>query len=115
MRTTIFCLLLTFGVFVSLGKAKPQAIPLELSRQVPMKIYQNSNIAVRNTFQTNLYDLTVTKPPFLKEIVSVSKFLPGQSFDIAFSKLGSYEICFSKENNKARTCLRLNVVKRLAA
>ncbi|MZH03016.1 MAG: hypothetical protein F3745_06385 [Nitrospinae bacterium] len=115
MRTTVFCLLLILGIFVSLGQAKPQAIPLDLSRQVPMKIYQNASIAVSNTFQTNLYNLTVTKPPLPKEIVSVSKFLPGQSFDLAFSKVGAYEICFSKENNKARTCLQLNVVKRLAA
>ncbi len=114
MRTTVFCLMLLLGTFVTLGQAKPQVISLDLSKQGPMKIYQNSSITVSNTFQTNLYDLTVTKPPVLKEIVSVSEFLPGQSFALAFSKVGAYEICFSKEKNEARTCLQLNVVKRLA-
>ena len=112
MRTTIFCLLLLF-VFVSFGQAKP--ISLDLSGQSPFKFYQNTNIKVSNTFETNLYDLTVTKPSLSKEIISVSEFISGESFELAFSRVGAYEICFSKQRNETRTCLKLDVLKRITA
>lgn len=115
MRTTVFSLLLVLGFFVSFGQAQPRMISLDLSGQSPLTIYQNSDITVSNTFQTNLYDLTITKPPLAKEILSVSEFISGESFSLAFSKVGAYEICFSKEKNEARTCLKLDVLKRIAA
>ncbi len=113
MRTTIFCLLLSLCVFVGFGQAGP--ISLDLSGPSSLKIYQNTNIRVSNTFETNLYDLTVTKPPLSKEILSVSEFISGESFELAFSKVGAYEICFSKQINETRTCLKLDVLKRIAA
>ena len=112
MRTTIFCLLLLF-VFVSFGQATP--VSLDLSGQSHFKFYQNTNIKVSNTFETNLYDLTVTKPSLSKEIISVSEFISGESFELAFSRVGAYEICFSKQRNETRTCLKLDVLKRIAA
>ena len=115
MRTIVFCLLMSLGVLVSFGQAKPRMVSLDLSGQSPLKIYQNSEINVNNTFQTNLYDLTITKPPLPKEIVSVSEFITGQSFTLAFSKVGTYQICFSKEKNAVQTCLNLDVLKRIAA
>jgi hypothetical protein len=113
MRATIFCLLLSLFVFVSFGQAKP--ISLDLSGQSPFKFYQNTNIKVSNTFETNLYDLTVTKPSLSKEIISVSEFISGESFELAFSRVGAYEICFSKQRNETRTCLKLDVLKRIVA
>ena len=113
MRTTIFCLLLTLFVFVSFGQATP--ISLDLSRQSHFKFYQNTNIKVSNTFETNLYDLTVAKPSLSKEILSVSEFISGESFELAFTKVGVYEICFSKQRNETRTCLKLDVLKRITA
>ena len=86
MRTTFFCLLLSLCVYVSLGQAK--SISLDLSGQSPFKFYQNTNIRVSNTFEINLYDLTVTKPSLSKEILSVSEFISGESFELAFSKVG---------------------------
>ncbi|MBC8286722.1 MAG: hypothetical protein H8E42_04520 [Nitrospinae bacterium] len=115
MRTIFFCLLLVLGIFVSFGQAKPRMISLDLSGQSPLTIYQNSEIKVSNTFQTNLYDLTITKPPLPKEILAVSEFISGQSFILAFSGVGTYEICFSKEKNAVQTCLNLDVLKRIAA
>ena len=112
MRTTIFCLLLLF-VFVSFGQATP--ISLDLSGQSHFKFYQNTNIKVSNTFEINLYDLTVTKPSLSKEIISVSEFISGESFELAFSRVGAYEICFSKQRNEIRTCLKLDVLKRIVA
>ena len=113
MRTTFFCLLLSLCFCVSLGQAQP--ISLDLSGQSPFKFYQNTNIKVSNTFETNLYDLTVTKPSLSKEIISVSEFISGESFELAFSRVGAYEICFSKQRNDTRTCLKLDVLKRIAA
>jgi hypothetical protein len=113
MRTTLFCLLLSLFILVSFGQATP--LSLDLSGQSPFKFYQNTNIKVSNTFETNLYDLTVTKPALSKEIISVSEFISGESFELAFSKVGAYEICFSKQRNETRTCLKLDVLKRMAA
>jgi hypothetical protein len=108
-----FCLLVTLGIFVGLVQAEPRVIPLGILSESPLKAYQNVPIKLSNTFQTNLYNLTVTKPPLSKEIISVSEFNSGQSFDLSFSKSGIYEICFSKEKNKVRTCLSLDVLKRI--
>jgi hypothetical protein len=113
MRTTIFCLFLSLFIFVSFGQAT--SISLDLSGKSPFKFYQNTNIKVSNNFKTNLYDLTVTKPSLSKEIISVSEFISGESFELAFSKVGAYKICFSKQRNKTRTCLKLDVLKRIAA
>ena len=98
---------------MSFGQAA--SISLHLSGQSPFKIYQNTNIRVSNTFETNLYDLTVTKPSLSKKILSVSEFISGESFELAFSRVGAYEICFSKQRNETRICLRLDVLKRIAA
>jgi hypothetical protein len=114
MRSFVFCLLLSLAILVNFGYAKPRMISLDLSGQYPLTIYQGSEINVSNTFDTNLYDLTITKPPLSKEILSVSEFFIGQSFTLAFSKTGTYEVCFSKEKNAAQTCLNLDVLKRIA-
>jgi hypothetical protein len=111
----IFCLILLLGIWASRVQAAPRIISLHLLGQSPMKVYQNDSIKIDNTFQANLYNLTVTKPPLPKEIISVPEFLSGQSFDLSFSKLGAYEICFSREVNQARTCLTLDVLKRTVA
>jgi hypothetical protein len=113
MRTTIFCLLLSLFFFVSFGQAT--TISLDLSGQSPLKFYQNTNIKVSNNFETNLYDLTVTKASLSKEIISVSEFISGESFELAFSRVGAYEICFSKQRNETQTCLKLDVLKRISA
>jgi hypothetical protein len=115
MRTIAFCLILSLGFLVNFGQAKPKMISLDLSGQYPLKIYQDSDISVSNTFDNNLYDLTITKPPLPKEILSVSEFVTGQSFTLVFSKTGVYEICFSKKKNSTQTCLNLHVLKRIAA
>ena len=117
MRITriIFCLLFSLGIFSSLVQAEPRVISLNVLGQSPLQVYQNIPIKLSNTFKTNLYNLTVTKPPLPKEIISVSEFNSGQSFDLSFSKVGAYEICFSKEKNEARTCLNLDVLKRTTA
>ncbi len=111
----VFCLILLLGVWASALQAEPRVIALHLLGQSPMKVYQHDSIKIDNTFQANLYNLTVTKPPLPKEILSVPEFLSGQSFDLTFSKLGAYEICFSREKNQARTCLTLDVSKRTVA
>ncbi len=115
MRTIVFCFLLSLSILVNFGYAEPRMISIDLSGQYPLKIYQDSEIHVKNTFDTNLYDLTITKPPLSKEILSVSEFVIGQSFALTFFKAGNYEICFSKEKNAAQTCLNLDVQKRIAA
>lgn len=115
MRIIIFCFLMSLSILLNFGYAKARMISLDLSGQYPIKIYQGSEINVSNTFDTNLYDLTITKTPLSKEILSVSEFAIGQSFTLAFAKTGTYEICFSKEKNEAQTCLNLDVLKRIAA
>jgi hypothetical protein len=112
--TTIY-LFLSLGILVGLANAEPRVISLNLVDNSPLKVYQNVPIKLSNTFQINLYDLTVTKPPLPKEILSVSEFASGQSFDLSFSKVGAYEICFSKDKDKVRTCLSLDVLKRTVA
>ena len=116
MRTiyTVFCFLLSLNVLVSVVQAEPRVISLNLLEQElsPLKVYQNVPIKLTNTFKANLYNFTVTKPPLPKEILSVSKLHFGQSFVLHFPKVGAYEICFSKEKNAARTCLKLDVLKR---
>jgi len=114
-RSIIFCLIFLLGVWAGLVQAEPRIIALNLSGPSPLKVYQNDSIKVNNSFHANLYDLTLTKTPFPKEILSVAEFVSGQSFDLSFSKVGAYEICFSKEKNQARTCLILDVVERVAA
>ena len=111
MRITVLCLSLTLYFFVSLVQAIP--ISLDLSGQSPFRIYQNTNIRVSNTFDTNLYNLTVTKPSLSKQILSVPEFISGESFELTFSKVGAYEICFSKQRDEARTCLQLDVLERI--
>ncbi len=116
MRVIAFCFLLLFNVCVV--QAGPQGMSLDLSGQgsnPQLKIYQNVPIEVNNTFHTNLYDLTVTRPPLSKEILSVAEFHSGQSFSLHFPKVGAYEICFSREKDVARTCVTLNVLKRIVA
>lgn len=113
MRISVLCLSLTLCFFVSLVQALP--VSLDLSRQSPFMIYQNTNIRVSNTFETNLYNLTLTRSSLSKEILSVPEFISGESFELAFSKVGAYEICFSKQRNEARTCLKLDVLKRITA
>ncbi len=49
------------------------------------------------------------------EILLVAEFLSGESFELAFSNMGAYEIYFSMEKNVARTCLTLDVLQRIAA
>jgi hypothetical protein len=114
MRAVVFCLLLSLSVFTSLGQAEPRVISLDFLGSNSLEVYQNTPVKVSNPFQVSLYDLTVTKPSAHKDIVSVSVFLSGESFDLAFSKVGTYEICFSKVKNEARTCLTLDVLKRIA-
>lgn len=111
--STAFSLLISLGVLVSLVQADPRVISLNHLDQGSLMIYQNSPVKLSNTFETNLYDLTVTKPPLSKKILSVSEFAAGQSFDLSFSKVGAYEICFSKNKNEAQTCLSLDVLKRI--
>ena len=113
--STTICLFLSLGILVSLVNAEPRVISLNLLDSSPLKVYQNAPIKLSNTFQINLYDLTVTKPPLPKEILSVSEFTSGQSFELSFSKVGAYEICFSKDKNKIRTCLSVDVLKRTIA
>jgi hypothetical protein len=116
MRIIVFCFLLLFNV--CLVQAGTQGVSLDLSEQdsnPPLKVYQNAPVKVNNTFNTNLYDLTVTKPPLSKEIISVAEFRSGQSFDLHFPKVGTYELCFSREKNATQTCLTLNVLKRITA
>lgn len=115
MRAIIFCWFLLLAGFVSFGQANPRVISLDLLGQGPLQVYQNAPVKVSNTFQATLYDLTVTKPPLSKEILSVAEFTSGQSFDLAFSRVGAYELCFSKDKNEARTCLKLDVLKRITA
>ena len=109
------CLIFSFGIFVGLVKAEPRVVSLNMLGHSPLKVYQNVPIQLSNTFQTKLYNLTVTKSPLAKEILSISEFNSGQSFDLSFSKVGAYEICFSKETDETRTCLSLNVLKRTVA
>jgi hypothetical protein len=115
MRIAAFCWLLSLSILVSLVQAEPRVISLNLLGSSPLQVYQNVPIKLSNTFQSNLYDLTVTKPPLPKNILSIAKFAKGQSFDLSFSKVGAYEICFSKEKNEARTCLNMDVLKRTVA
>ena len=112
---TAFCFLLLLNVCVV--QAEPRVISLNLLEQdlSPLKVYQNVPIKVTNTFKASLYNFTVSKPPLPKEILSVTEFHPGQSFELHFPKVGSYEICFSKGKNAARTCLKLDVLKRTIA
>ncbi len=111
----IFCLLLLLGAWVSLVQAEPRAVSLNLLGSSTFKVYQNDSVKVNNTFNMNLYDLTLTEPPLPKKILSVPEFLTGQSFDLSFSKVGAYEICFSKKKDQTRTCLTLDVLKRTIA
>jgi hypothetical protein len=113
--STAICCLLLLGVFASLVQAGPRVISLNLMSQSPLQVYQNAPIKLSNTFKTNLYDLTVSKPAVSKKILSVAEFLSGESFDLAFSKVGAYEVCFSRIKNEARTCLKLDVLKRISA
>ncbi len=110
-----FCFMLLMGV--CLVQANPRTISMNLSVQEtsPLKVYQDVPVKVTNSFQANLYDLSVTKPPLSRKIVSVGEFLSGQSFDLSFSKVGAYEICFSKKKNEQQTCRMLDVLKRTIA
>tara|TARA_B100001123_G_C14757539_1_gene807458 strand:+ start:152 stop:514 length:363 start_codon:yes stop_codon:yes gene_type:complete len=113
----LFGLGLILAVFVNWVQAEPRDISLGLSGQetLPLKLYQNESVKVSNSLQKNLYDLTITKRPFPQKILSLSEFVPGQSFDLNFPRVGDYELCFSKEKNEARTCLKVNVLKRTVA
>jgi len=110
---TVFCFLLLLNV--CMVQAEPISLSLSGQESSPLKVYQNDPVKVNNTFHANLYDLTVTKPPLPKEILSVAEFRSGQSFDLHFPKVGAYEICFSREKNEVRTCRDLNVLKRIFA
>ena len=94
MRTiyTVFCFLLSLNVLVSVVQAEPRVISLNLLEQelIPLKVYQNVPIKVTNTFKASLYNFTVSKPPLPKEILSVTEFHPGQSFELHFPKVGTY-------------------------
>jgi hypothetical protein len=110
---TTFSLLFSLGILVSLVEAEPRVISLSHLDQVSLKTYQNVPIKLVNTFETGLYDLTVTRSSLSKKIVSVSELGSEQSFNLSFSKIGTYEICFARQINEARTCLNLKVLKRI--
>lgn len=119
MRVIHFVLLaaISMGLWTNFVEAEPRVVSLSLSGEqtIPLEVFQDTPVKIHNTFERNLHDFTVTKPPVSKEILSVPEFISGQSFDLYFPKIGDYEICFSQEKNESQTCLQVNVVKRTLA
>lgn len=119
MRAIHFALYISIslGLWTNFVEAAPRVVSLSLSgKQVtPLKVFQDTPIKIHNTFEKNLHDFKVIKPPVSKEILSVAELISGQSFDLYFPKVGDYEICFSREKNESQTCLQVNVVKRTLA
>jgi hypothetical protein len=52
-----------------------------------------------------------------KKLISVRELLPGQSLNFAFSRAGVYALCYApgQVGDSVKTCLEINVVKRLPA
>ena len=104
-----------FLIFSTLSHALPGAIVLDplLKNQGQPKVYQNAYVEISNSFDSVLYDITVTETPSQKRVLSIADFQSGQSFEMSFSKAGEYEICYSSQKDLGglRTCLHVDVLK----
>ena len=104
-----------FLTFPTISQAFPSAIDLNpfLKNQGQLKIYQNAYVEISNSFNSVLYDITVMESPSQKRVLSIADFQSGQSFEMSFSKVGEYEICYSsqKDVGGSRTCLQIDVLK----
>ncbi|MZG54382.1 MAG: hypothetical protein F3743_07975 [Nitrospinae bacterium] len=104
-----------FLIFSTLSHAFPGAIVLNplLKNQGQPKVYQNAYVEISNSFDSVLYDITVTETPSQKRVLSIADFQSGQSFEMSFSKAGEYEICYSSQKDLGglRTCLHVDVLK----
>ena len=104
-----------FLTFPTISQAFPSAIDLNpfLKNQGQLKIYQNAYVEISNSFNSVLYDITVMELPSQKRVLSIADFQSGQSFEMSFSKVGEYEICYSsqKDVGGSRTCLQIDVLK----
>jgi len=102
-------------VFSTISYAAPGGIilnPLLKNSEHP-RVYQNAYVEISNSFNSVLFDITVTESPTQKRVLSIANFQSGQSFEMSFSKAGEYEICYSskKDVNILRTCLQVDVLK----
>ena len=104
-----------FLILPIISQAFPGPIVLNpfLKNQGQLKVYQNAYVEISNSFSSDLYDITVMEAPSQKRVLSISDFQSGQSFEMAFSKAGEYEICYSsqKDAGGSRTCLQIDVLK----
>ena len=104
-----------FLIFSTISQAFPGAIDLNpfLKNQGQLKVYQNAYVEISNSFSSDLYDITVAESPSQKRVLSIADFQSGQSFEMSFSKVGEYEICYSsqKDVGGSRTCLQIDVLK----
>ena len=104
-----------FLILSTISQAFPGAIDLNpfLKSKGQLKVYQNAYVEISNSFSSVLYDITVMESPSQKRVLSIADFQSGQSFEMSFSKVGEYEICYSsqKDAGGSRTCLQIDVLK----
>ena len=114
IRYTKIILLVLF-LFSATSEAGSDVINLgPLGKKIGnQKVYQNAYVEISNSFNSVLYDITVTESPSHKRVLFIDDFQSGQSFEISFSKAGKYEICYSNDQRRSgsRTCLKLDVIK----
>ena len=114
IKTFVFFIFI-FLIFFTIAQAFPGPIALNplLENQKQLKVYQNAYVEISNSFNSVLYDITITESPSEKRVLSIADFQSGQSFEMSFSKAGEYEICYSRKKDVAglRTCLQIDVLK----
>ncbi|MBT5469576.1 MAG: hypothetical protein HOK41_03135 [Nitrospina sp.] len=115
MIRSVKLFVLFFFFFAVTSEAGSGSIILNPMLKSPgqLEVYQNDYVAISNSYNSVLYDITVSESPSQKRVLSIADFQSGQSFEMSFSKAGEYDICFSSEKNmnSLRTCLHVDVLK----
>ena len=99
MIRSVKLFVLFFFFFAVTSEAGSGSIILNPMLKSPgqLEVYQNDYVAISNSYNSVLYDITVSESPSQKRVLSIADFQSGQSFEMSFSKAGEYDICFSSE------------------
>ncbi|MFQ5449289.1 MAG: hypothetical protein ACE5E9_01600 [Nitrospinaceae bacterium] len=106
--------LILLGMVFSLAEAQARTISLNppdkgISR---VSISKGAAVQLSNDFKAALHNLMIIEVSSGRKVISVRKFLPGQTMELEFNQEGTYVICYSIGPEVQRVndmCLQINV------
>jgi len=103
------------GLSLVKAEATGGPIPLNITEFVlpEFKVPKSSEIKLNNDNALALHNFTVIQVASGKKMLTIRKFNPGQSVNLAFDREGTYVICYSTDPGSLETrstCLQISVV-----